>query len=239
MTEKNVGRRNALGVIPGPLRVNSGGGSGVKPGPIAVHGNAGKGIIQKPLSAQLPKKKGNAEETFNIFVATIFGEAGLSSETAWKAIGHVILNRVGYGQWRKYTTVEDIIKKTRFDAYQKRDYIIAYNYLTSKSPKKPNTRLNRMVEVLTPVFDKKEADFTSRAIMYYSPEAQKSLHKSYPKLYKEVPPWTKSNTLEQVTIPGLSATDDFKFYKYSKKTAEMYEKIAKRPKRRVKKKKRH
>lgn len=58
-----------------------------------------------------------------------------------------------------------------------------------------------------------EADNTDKAVLYYSPKAQASLHKTKPSMYREKPRWD-FNKLQEVKIKGLLASDDIKFYIY-------------------------
>ena len=56
----------------------------------------------------------------NLFVATVYGEtAGVhqGSQTAWRAVASVIINRIHSGIWYRYLTSDDIIKHTGFDAF--------------------------------------------------------------------------------------------------------------------------
>lgn len=67
-----------------------------------------------------------------------------------------------------------------------------------------------MVEILEPVYNKKDFDNTCGAILYFSPKAQKALGRNQPN-------WANSKKLTEVKVDGLEATDDFKFYKYKSK----------------------
>lgn len=155
-------------------------------------------------------------DEFKILVATVYGEAANSSETAWQAIAFVIKNRVGKREWTQYKTVSDIIKKTGFDAYTQRNvpYVSAEKYLNeNQDVEGNNTKIEKLISVLTPVYLNKVTDITGGAVLYYSPNAQAALHKINPKTWKEKPNWNFS-ILTEVKIPGLIASDDFKFYKY-------------------------
>lgn len=52
-----------------------------------------------------------------MFIATIYGEGTSYSAETRQALAHAIMNRVGVREWKKYDTVEKIIKNTGFDAY--------------------------------------------------------------------------------------------------------------------------
>lgn len=165
------------------------------------------------------KNSGNAirsVDEFKILVATVYGEAANSSETAWQAIAFVIKNRVGKREWTQYKTIGDIIKKTGFDAYTQRNvpYISAEKYLNeNQDVKGNNTKIEKLISVLTPIYLNQGTDITGGAVLYYSPKAQAALHKINPRTWKEKPNWNFS-MLTEVKIPGLIASDDFKFYKY-------------------------
>ena len=55
------------------------------------------------------------QDELEMFVATIYGEAGNSSEVAWKSIASVIKNRVGKREWRKLDTVAKVIAGSELD----------------------------------------------------------------------------------------------------------------------------
>lgn len=165
------------------------------------------------------KNSGNtirSVDEFKILVATVYGEAANSSEAAWQAIAFVIKNRVGKREWTQYKTISDIIKKTGFDAYTQRNvpYISAEKYLNeNQDVKGNNAKIEKLISVLTPIYLNKGTDITGGAVLYYSPKAQAALHKINPNTWKEKPNWNFS-MLSEVKIPGLIASDDFKFYKY-------------------------
>lgn len=155
---------------------------------------------------------GIPEDEFKMFVAIVYGEANSCSEAAWRAVGHVIMNRVGNNEWSKLKTVTAIItQKYAFEAYQKKQFNIAEKYLHNNSKDKLSDKLiDRMVEVLEPVYNKKDPDNTYGAILYFSPKAQKALGRNQPN-------WASSKKLTEVKVDELEATDDFKFYKYKSK----------------------
>ncbi|WP_256701028.1 RHS repeat domain-containing protein [Paenibacillus sp. P46E] len=155
-------------------------------------------------------------EELVIMIATIYGEAANSSETSWEVIANVMMNRVETGEWKKYTSVLEIIKHTGFDAYTQKNqpYKEAMDYLESRGGKgsKENTYIEKLIQTVVDVYFNKREDITGGAVLYYSPKAQAALHNKYPKSYKENPPWNVK-LLTQVKIKGLE-NDDFKFYKY-------------------------
>ncbi len=154
---------------------------------------------------------------FRLIVATVNGEAANSSTVAQKAILCVIMNRVGKREWARYHTVSGIIQHTGFDAYRQKiaPYTHAFQYITARDARKLNGRLETMIKALLPIYKKKQADITSGAQLYYSPKAQAALHKKFPKSYtKDVPADWNFSVLQECTVPGLGASDDFKFFKY-------------------------
>ncbi len=155
-------------------------------------------------------------EEFKIFVATVNGEAGGCSVTAWKAVAHVIMNRVGVTRWSRFKTVIDIIKKTGFDAYKDPlcfSYIKAKKKLDDKSYKN-DRHLTNLITAIKPIYNKEEPDFTNGANQYYSPKAQRAGHKKNPKRYlHEDPIWATNGEFERLSIDGLKETDDFIFFR--------------------------
>lgn len=170
---------------------------------------------EKTASDKLTSRKAFNEtkvkqaDEFNMFVAVIYGEANTCSEAAWRAVGHVIMNRVGKHEWSKFKTVTSIItQKYGFEAYGNNHFNIAYAYLNNKaSDKAPNKLIDRMVSVLRTVYDGTDSDNTYGAVLYFSPKAQKALE-------RKEPTWAKNNKLIEVKVDGLEVSDDFRFFKY-------------------------
>jgi hypothetical protein len=177
-------------------------------------GGEGKTRVKSGDQHRVEHRRGSFKEEFKIMVATIYGEAANSSEIAWKAIAHVIMNRVGYREWKEHKTPKEVIKNTGFDAYTYKNepYKKAYKYMSNTS-RKNNENIERMIEAVRPIYIGKEKDITDGAVLYYSPEAQKDLHKEKPSKYKERPSWN-FDIIKEANIDGLRDTDDFKFYKY-------------------------
>ena len=155
-------------------------------------------------------------EDFAIFASTIYGEAAASSEAAWRCIAHVIMNRVGNLEWRKKKTPSEVISWRGFDAFtfKNHPYTKCNEYLTGKR-NGSEKRIERMVEVITPIYQRKEMDLTGGCTLYFSPQAQAQLHEEQPKKYsKSVPADWDFSLLEEADIHELLPTDDFKFYRY-------------------------
>ena len=143
-----------------------------------------------------------------LFIATIYGEGGICNEKTWQALAHATVNRFGVREWREYTSVADIIKHSGFDAYGGENYLDAQEYLRNRDYS--NEKIERMIDVVLPIYRGEEEDITNNAVFFYSPEAQKQLHEKDPSTYRETPDYVNDKT-EEVFISG---TEKFKFYKY-------------------------
>ena len=153
---------------------------------------------------------------FDLLVATVYGEAANSSEIAWKAVAHVVMNRVGQREWRRHTTVEAILRHTGFDALTQRNapFRSAEAHLRGGTvDAATGRRVERMADVLRPVYHREAADSTGGSQLYYSPNAQRALHRRNPSNYRQTPNWNFS-LLERASVPGLLPSDDFAFYRY-------------------------
>jgi hypothetical protein len=158
---------------------------------------------------------------FKLLVSTVYGEAAGCSETAWRTIGHVIMNRLHDSGCKYFApasyreSVTSVISQSGFDAYTQKNkpYLSASAYFDNE--RKPlNNNLEKMIKLLKPIYDKTETDFTNGAVLYYSPRAQEIFHKENPNMYPEKPRW-KFDELQEIAIPSLDLNkDDFKFYKY-------------------------
>ncbi len=101
---------------------------------------------------------------FILFVATIAGEAEGCSPASWKTIAHVIKNRVGYKEWRTYTTTTGIIMNTGFDAATSRNT----PFRSAKANLErgtPNTIQQKIIDAVKPIFDGTESDPTSKIVL--------------------------------------------------------------------------
>ena len=153
-------------------------------------------------------------EAFYTVLATVYGESNRSSHGAWRAVVHVIMNRVGKREWGKHgqNSPEEVVKHG-FDAYTNRGrekslYSRAWSYLHGDR-KQPDKSIEDMVKVVAPVFMGREAkdDPTHGATFYFSPRCQK-------KLGRERPGFSTNGKCDFVHVAILSATDDFEFYRY-------------------------
>lgn len=173
----------------------------------------GGGIISAKQSGQhIITVAGNLDKEQIIFVATIYGEAGGCSETAWQVIANVIMNRRNDKHWGEYSSITEIIEHSGFDAYTNENnmYKIAKSYLDNRDY--TNAEIEKMISLVIPIYEGETTDISNGATMYYSPGAQKELHEKYPEKYKEKPNWN-FNLLEEINISGIE-NDDFLFYKY-------------------------
>lgn len=175
--------------------------------------NLGGGFVMALESGQNRGQFKDLSDDEILLVTTIFGEAGYCSEVAWQAVANVIMNRVGKYDWKKYTTPVEIVKYTGFSAYSNPNEPFREAKAYFEERDYSNEQIEKMIEIVIPIFRGKGEDITNNAIAYYSPNAQKALHEKYPEEYPEIPSWVLSPTVEKVEIDGLE-NDDFQFYKY-------------------------
>ena len=147
-----------------------------------------------------------------IFVTTIYGEANLSSEVTWQAIACLIMNRIGVKEWAEYATPIEVIKYSGFDAYSYPNQPFKEAKVYFENRDYTNEKIERMIELVIPIYRGEVDDITGGAVLYYSPNAQKALHEEHPQKYPEKPTWDFSK-IEEVEIEGTE-NDDFKFYRY-------------------------
>ena len=82
--------------------------------------------------------------------------------------------------------------------------------------------IDKMIPILCEVYSGKSNNISNGATLYYSPKAQKALHKSNPTMYKKTPPWDFTQ-LEEINIDNIKTSDDFNFYKYKGANSDLYE----------------
>lgn len=151
-------------------------------------------------------------EDFRVAVATVYGEAGGSSPSAWRAVMSVIMNRVCKREWKKHQTPLAVIVNSRFDAYDQvtGEYKRAWTALGNGVPAY-TTRLGKLVGAVQPIFTGEVKPITP-AVLYYSPRAQAALHAKHPGAWPAVPRWDFGK-LEEVFVAGAEQ-DDFRWFKY-------------------------
>ena len=159
------------------------------------------------------------QEDFDVFVATVYGEAAGQSGAAWRAVGSTIISRinnpvyVAHGQIPK--NARQVIEWGGYDAYQDALYNEAYNFLTGKSKKKPPL-IHSIKSALYPIYW--AGQVTTDAVQYYSPKAQYAYHLKDPKGYSYPPKFATSGRF--VAIPNdelcLLPSDDFQFFRLAK-----------------------
>ena len=156
-------------------------------------------------------KKLNKNE--KIFVATICGEAIGSGTLACRIIAWVIVNRVGFREWKKYKSPISVIKNTGFDAYtySTTEYKKAFSYLQEREKKhKRNNKLyENIITSVMPIYRhyknksfKRIYNISKGAVLYYSPRSMGG----------SIPNWNFS-LLKRISITGIRSYD-FMFYKY-------------------------
>lgn len=160
-------------------------------------------------------------DDFAIFAATIYGEAANQSEASWRAIAHVITNRVGKREWKNLKTPKAVIERSRFDAfkYKTKNYKLAYQLISTVNDISyiSNAKVKQLASVVLPVYLGTDPDPTEESILYYSPKAQAALHESNPANYKAKPNWN-FQVLVEVAVAGCEK-DDFCFYRYRKQSS--------------------
>lgn len=154
-------------------------------------------------------------EDLRVFLATIYGEAAMSSIRAWMAVASVILNRVGHREWKKYTTPFAVVTNTGFDAFSQKNapYKIAYELLVTPNRIDSASPLSRLQSAIEPIYHGTEP-ITTDAVLYWSPKAQAALRIVHPGIWREKPNWN-FDLLEQVYPEGCEH-DDFSFFRYKK-----------------------
>ncbi len=152
---------------------------------------------------------------FKVFVATIYGEAANSSIRSWEIIAHSMRNRIGFGNWTEYSTIYAIATTTGYDAYTRKNN--PYNEAMSQfKSEKISSSLKTLINTVRPIYEGKIKDDTSGVVFYWSPKAQKQLHRDNPKLYTTaIPDWVKDNKKEIVKIAGTEK-DDFQWLRFQR-----------------------
>ena len=153
------------------------------------------------------KKKNKLTKVQKLFVAVIAGEAIGEGKKSWKAIAHIIMNRVRdkTHDFKNYNTVTKVIKQPyQFSSYfyKDRQYLKAKNYLKKRKPK--NKRYERLIKAVIPIYKGKKKDITKGALLYYSPKSMNPRGSE--------PSWDFSK-LKEIKIKGI-ASNNFRFYKH-------------------------
>lgn len=180
--------------------------------------------IRRKIQAKTP-------DGFNLFVATVYGEASgvhHGCEAAWRAVSSVIINRINKGIWHRYHTSDDIIKHTDFNAYLnpnkinwdqvnfKSHYIRNHQqFLKAWATLHHDQKINNHNAMTTPertllrkmqlaLLDIYNGHPITQANYYYSPRSMSGKHPSFLS-HLENPEQYK------VSVPGVHDYD-FKFY---------------------------
>lgn len=113
---------------------------------------------------------------FKVFIATIYGEADNSSIRSWEIIAHSMRNRIGFGNWTEYSTIYAIATTTGYDAYTRKNdpYHEAMSQFKSE---KISSSLKTLINTVRPIYEGKIQDDTNGVVYYWSPKAQKQLHR--------------------------------------------------------------
>ncbi|MCP3142965.1 hypothetical protein [Pyxidicoccus xibeiensis] len=179
------------------------------------------------LISPMPVVPPELQEEFTLFVSTICGEAIGQSEPAWKGVAHTIMNRVArkYEIWAECLTPTEIIKRTGFDGHSHPNADHARAYL--KSPATASLlyrdKVARLINAVTPIYMRMAGNNCGDVVFFYSPEAQKALHKKDSKKYtSEIPAFVEQDPggrkeLVEITSKVLGdVKHDFKFYAFKR-----------------------
>lgn len=179
------------------------------------------------LHSPLPIVPPALQEEFEIFVATVCGEAIGQSEGAWMGVAHTIMNRVArnYENWKGCLTSTEVIRKTGFEAYDKKIFREVREFMKKPetAPYKDRDKLGRLIALVTPIFLRQGGDGAG-AVFFYSPAAQRALAKKEAENGKSgrsiTPAFVNQGgdkALVRITEQVLGSTgkkDDFEFYAF-------------------------
>lgn len=156
-------------------------------------------------------------EEFIDFIATIKGEAGICGDISKRAVAHCIMNRIGFGEWVQHTSIMGYLKDD-FDALTDETDAVRQVRLEMRS-NKISKSTQHIIDLVSPIYNRQEEDFTNGIVLYWSPKAQAQLHKDKPKTYKYPPAFVNSET-EKIEIKGTE-NDDMSWHRY-KDTSRFY-----------------
>jgi len=156
----------------------------------------------------LNKYKPPLTDEQKLFIATIAGESIGQGETAWRAVGNVIMNRVSDNkhEWKNLNSVSDVIKEPwAFTSYTRKEpqYALTMEYLNNRTGE--SALYEDLISTVLPVYNRSVEDNTGGAQLFYSPGAM------VPR--GSIPPWSISSEVVELKVPGISA-NNFRFYKY-------------------------
>ncbi len=155
----------------------------------------------------------NLTDEQKLFIATVAGEAGGSSDAAQRAVANVIMNRVGYKEWKDRDTIGKNLTRDQFSSIndpQNQPFNEMTEYLKYRDGSNP--RLERLINLAMNVYHRKEPDSTGGAVIFYSPKAQAQKNQEDAEANPNPPRWNY-NELEDLVVPGAE-DDDFRFFKY-------------------------
>ncbi|QLB44510.1 M23 family metallopeptidase [Mannheimia pernigra] len=150
---------------------------------------------------------------FQFYVATIYGEAENSNEAVWKTIAHSMNNRIGLGEWASQKDLMGIVRNTRYDANRNGGNGPFKRAMVMFKSNKISPLLQRVINVVEPIFYQEEADFTNGVVSYYSPRAQAELHRKKPSVYTKLKP-DFADTPSQFTEVKIPSTQPYDFAWY-------------------------
>lgn len=154
----------------------------------------------------------DVREDEKVVICTVCGEAYGAVDCVQKAVAHVIMNRIAFREWKKYKTAEEIVKYTRFDAYDMKasNYRKAEEYLKNRNGLEEE--IERIIRNAIPVIRGQEDDFTEGCVMFYSPMRYRYDCLKRGKIRNLRPDWN-FDILQKAKLKGCRG--DFAFFRYT------------------------
>lgn len=160
---------------------------------------------------------------YRVFLCTVFGEGGVSTELSWRGVAHTILNRrntTAVPGGRHWTSIEKVVSAPgQFEAYQKEQYKLALAYFERRYIKKDLSQsdqtIARIEDVVISLFMAAQGPPTEGfgkhngwgVTYFFSPAAQA-------KLNRESPTWAQAfEELTHFFTPRGGTNKDFRFFR--------------------------
>ena len=150
-----------------------------------------------------------------ISLATITGEAGASSPGAWAAVSHVIMNRAGKREWKRWISPGQVCANSGFDAFTQKTpgFRQSFDYFSDRNSLEPQPHFEEIIKTCHPILLGQIPDDTDNSTFYFSPKTQAILHQRDPLHYAPQPKWDFS-LLIKCLPPNMLESDDFEFWRY-------------------------
>ncbi len=159
-------------------------------------------------------------EEFKWFLACVCGEAWGSKESAWRAVAHVIMNRINHADFDKLRDAEAVVKAAhQFSCYRDEHGESSSNFKKGLQycdesrnaglPTSEREQIDAIKKAVLPVFLRRAGE-GARATFFFSPDAQRKLHPNNP-----FPAFAKPGINIEVTeqVLGLAHGQDFRFFR--------------------------